>query len=99
MAHALEITTLSPAPGCTARDFVAANKDIDAYLAARDGFRWRKIAVCEDGSVIDIVAWDTQEQARSAAAGIMTEMSASPVHATIDHGTVDWRVVDVAHVI
>ncbi|MFH9983312.1 hypothetical protein ACH4ND_29595 [Streptomyces sp. NPDC017179] len=99
MAHALEITALSPAPGCTAQGFVAANKDIDAYLAERDGFRWRKIAVCEDGSVIDVVAWDAQEQAHSSAAGDMTGMSASPVHATIDHGTVDWRVVDVAHVI
>ncbi|MFC7258748.1 hypothetical protein [Streptomyces lutosisoli] len=97
MAHVLEITTLAPAPGCTAADFVEANKDIDAYLARQPGYRWRNIAVHGDGTVVDIVAWDSEEQARASAAGIMTEMGSSPVHATIDHASVDWRVIDVLH--
>ncbi|MEU8932498.1 hypothetical protein AB0D30_21740 [Streptomyces sp. NPDC048409] len=99
MTHALEITTFAPAAGCTAQDFLDANEAIDAYLAARPGFRWRNIAVCDDGTVIDIVAFDSEAQARTSAAGIMTQMADSPVHATIDHSTVDWRVVDVAHVL
>ncbi|WP_210590654.1 antibiotic biosynthesis monooxygenase [Streptomyces sp. GESEQ-35] len=97
MTHVLEITTLTPAPGRTAADFVEANKDIDAYLARQPGYRWRNIAVREDGTVVDIVAWDSEEQARTSAAGIMTEMASSPVHDTIDHTTVDWRVIEVLH--
>ena len=97
MAHVLEITTLAPAPGRTAADFVEANQDIDAYLSRQPGYRWRNIAVREDGIVVDIVAWDSAEQARASAAGIMTEIASSPVHDTIDHTSVDWRVIDILH--
>ncbi|MFF4622196.1 nuclear transport factor 2 family protein [Nonomuraea jabiensis] len=95
MPHALEITTFNLAAGLTGADFVAANDDINEYLRRRPGFRWRHIAEDGDGGIIDIVAWDTRAEARASASGIMTEMAASPVHATIDHGTVDFRIVTV----
>ncbi|MFF3565324.1 hypothetical protein ACFYXS_35300 [Streptomyces sp. NPDC002574] len=97
MDHVLEITTFAPAPGRTAADFVAAGQDVDAYLARQPGFRGRTVAVREDGTVVDIVAWDTAGQAMAAARGITTETGGSPVHATIDQRTVDWQVARVAH--
>jgi hypothetical protein len=93
----LEVTVLRPAAGRTAADFVAANDDIDDYLRRQPGFRWRRIAVAEDGTVIDIVAYDSMAQARAGAAGITGEMADSPVHDTIDHGTVQWRLTKVTH--
>lgn len=95
MPHALEITTFRLAAGLTGDDFVAANADIDEYLRRRPGFRGRHIAEDGDGGIIDIVVWDTRAEARASARGIMTEMADSPVHATIDHGTVDFRIVTV----
>jgi hypothetical protein len=93
----LEVTVLRPAAGLTADDFVAANDDIDDYLRRQPGFRWRRIAVAEDGTVIDIVAYDSMARARAGAAGITGEMADSPVHDTIDHGTVQWRLTKVTH--
>ncbi|MEU6206673.1 hypothetical protein ABZ814_24170 [Micromonospora musae] len=95
MSEALEITTFRLVPGLSVADFVAANEDIDAYLRRRPGFRWRRISEAEDGTIIDIVAWDSAADGRRSAAGIMTEMADSPVHDTIDQSTVDFRIVPV----
>ena len=95
MPETLEITTLRPAAGLTTADFVAANDDINAYLQRQPGFRWRRIVETDDGRIIDIVAYDSRTYARSGAAGITGEMADSPVHAAIDHGTVDWQLTTV----
>lgn len=97
MTETLEVTTLRPAAGLTVADFVKSNADIDAYLQRRPGFRWRRIVETEDGAVIDIVAYDSMEAAEAGAAGISAEMAASPVHAAIDHSTVDWKLTTVVH--
>lgn len=90
-----QVTTLRPAPGLTPEDFVAANADINEYLRGRPGFQWRRIVVRDDGTVLDIVAYDSIEHARSGAAGITGEMGGSPVHEAIDHATVDWQLTTV----
>jgi hypothetical protein len=97
MAETLEITTLRPAPGHTADDFVKANADIDAYLKRQPGFLWRRIVETDDGRVIDIVASARLPHARAGAAGITGEMADSPVHATIDHDSVDWQLTTALH--
>ncbi len=97
MTEVLEVTTFTLVAGLTGADFVAANKDIDEYLKRRPGFRWRRITEDDDGTIMDIVAWDNEADARASANGIMTEMGDSPVHATIDHGTVDFRIIPVLH--
>jgi hypothetical protein len=97
MTETLEVTTLRPAAGLTAADFITANADIDAYLQRQPGFEWRRILETEDGTVIDIVAYDSMEHARAGAAGISGEMAGSPVHATIDHSSVDWKLTTVRH--
>ncbi|MEU0136875.1 hypothetical protein ABZ172_23045 [Streptomyces sp. NPDC006296] len=92
MAETLEITTLRPAAGHTVQDFVEANADINAYLRRRPGFLWRRMVETDDGRIIDIVAYDSLLHARAGAAGITGEMADSPVHATIDHDSVDWQI-------
>lgn len=95
MSEALEITTFRLAPGLTGADFVNANEDINDYLRHQRGFRWRRIVEDDDGTITDIVAWNSAEDGRRSAAGIMTKMADSPVHATIDHTTVEFRIVPV----
>ncbi|MET0931914.1 MAG: hypothetical protein ABWX74_20535 [Aeromicrobium sp.] len=99
MTETLEVTVLRPAPGLTAADFIAANADIDVFLARQPGFQWRRITETDDGTIIDIVAYDSKEHALAGAGGISGEMADSPVHASIDHATVEWRVATVAHVV
>jgi hypothetical protein len=97
MTETLEVTTLRPATGMTAADFIAANADIDEYLKRQPGFEWRRILEHADGTIIDIVAYDSMEHARSGAAGISGEMAGSPVHGTINHASVDWKLTTVVH--
>jgi len=95
MSEALEITTFRLVSGLTGADFVNANVDITAYLRRQPGFRWRRITEDNDGTITDIVAWDSITDGQRSAAGIMTEMANSQVHATIDHATVEFRIVPV----
>ncbi|MHA4946078.1 hypothetical protein ACX27O_02065 [Micromonospora sp. SD19] len=95
MSEALEMTTFRLVPGLTGADFVNANEDINDYLRRQPGFRWRRIVQDDDGTVTDIVAWNSAADGRRSASGIMTEMADSPVHTTIDHATVDFRIVPV----
>lgn len=92
MAETLEVATLGAAPGCTAKDFVEANTDINAYLQRQPGFLWRRIVETDDGRIIDIVAYDSLPHARAGAAGITGEMAGFRVHTTIDHDSVDWQL-------
>ena len=93
------MTSFRLVAGLTSADFVAANADIDLYLRRQRGFRWRRITVDADGTVTDIVAWDSAADGRRSANGIMSEMAHSPVHATIDQSTVTFRIVPVVHLL
>ncbi|MEU7925772.1 hypothetical protein [Micromonospora sp. NPDC049107] len=95
MSEALEMTTFRLVAGLTGADFVDANEDINEYLRRQPGFRWRRIMQADDGTITDIVAWDSAADGRRSASEIMTEMAGSPVHATIDQATVDFRIVPV----
>lgn len=92
MTEVLEITTFSLAPNVTAADFLAANTDINAYLRRQPGFLWRRIVQRDDQTIVDVVAYASRDDADSGSRGIVGEMADSPVHATIDHGTVDWQL-------
>ena len=96
MREVLEVTSFKLA-GFSGAQFVAANDEVNDYLRRQPGFRWRRIAQHADGTVIDIVAWDTMANAEASASGIMTEMAGSPVHGLIDQSTVDWTVAPVRH--
>ena len=89
------MTTFRLVSGLAGADFVEANKDINDYLRRQPGFRWRRITEDEDGTITDIVAWDSAADGARSAEGIMTEMADSPVHAIIDHTTVEFRIVPV----
>jgi hypothetical protein len=96
MTEALEITTFK-LNGQSCKEFIAANADIDEWLKRQPGFRSRRIAERDDGTIVDMLIWDSAEEGRRAASGIMTEMGHSLVHGMIDQITVDWTVAPVRH--
>ncbi|MBN9222229.1 MAG: hypothetical protein J0I79_30185 [Mesorhizobium sp.] len=96
MTEAIEVTTFK-LRGQSCAQFVAANADIDAWLLRQPGFLSRRIAERDDGTIVGVLLWASAEAGRKAAAGIMTEMGHSPVHAMIDQHTVDWTVAPVRH--
>jgi hypothetical protein len=96
MTEAIEVTTFK-LNGQSCKEFVAANATIDAWLKRQPGFRSRRIAERDDGTIVDMLIWDSVEGGRKAANSIMIEMGHSPVHGMIDQSTVDWTVAPVRH--
>jgi antibiotic biosynthesis monooxygenase (ABM) superfamily enzyme len=94
---AVEITTFRLIDGLTMQDFVDANHDIDAWLRDQPGFVSRRICARDDGHVVDVLVWTSVDAAHRAAAGVVTEMAHSPVHAAIDQSTVNWTIAPVHH--
>lgn len=47
--------------------------------------------------VVDMLLWTSVANGERAARGIVTELAGSPVHAAIDHATVDWSVRSCRH--
>jgi hypothetical protein len=92
----LEITTFKLRTGDT-EGFIKTNIEIDDWLKKQPGFQSRQIAVKEDGTIVDILAWNTVNDATAAMHGIMTEMAHSNVHELIDQSTVCWNVYPVYH--
>ncbi len=97
--EAVEITTFRLAPGLTMKDFIAANADVDAWLAEQPGFILRRMCEQADGSVVDVLLWATARDGRRAASGIVSELAHSPVHAAIDPATVDWSLHPCRHAV
>ncbi|ASU37161.1 hypothetical protein hmeg3_01855 [Herbaspirillum sp. meg3] len=92
MAEAMEITTFFLAKNVTMKGFIAANADVDAWLKLQPGFILRRITQRADGLVTDMLLWTSAKNGERAAHGIVTELAGSPVHAAVDHSTVDWSV-------
>ncbi len=97
--QAIEITTFK-LRNCTFSEFIEANKaDMDGWLKKQKGFRSRHIAEEPDGTVIDMLFWDTAEHGTDAMHRIISETSHSKVHTMIDQGTVSWHIAEVGHFI
>ncbi|MBB3392307.1 hypothetical protein FHT82_005088 [Rhizobium sp. BK275] len=97
MAHAIEITSFRLKDGLVAQDFLAANADVEPWLRRQPGFRSRIMVEHEDGTITDMVIWDTARQASDSASRLMRELADSPVHAVIDQTTVSWTIGSVFH--
>lgn len=93
---AIEITTFMLA-GFSCEQFIAANKDVDAFLKRQPGFQSRRIAEQADGSILDMLIWDSEQEGTAAMHGLMRELSDSPVHGMIDQETVSWNIVPVSY--
>ena len=94
----IEITTFK-IKGCTFVEFIKANTGIDEWLKKQSGFKSRRIAKKEDGTVVDMLIWDSVEEGTGAMNRIMAETSESKVHSLIDQGTVSWNMYPVRHTI
>jgi hypothetical protein len=96
ITEAIEYTTFK-LTGVTCQQFIAANEDVDAFLKRQTGFRSRRIAEMEDGTIFDMLIWDSVENGTQAMMKLMSELKDSPVHAMIDQQTVSWNISPVKY--
>ena len=92
----IEITTFK-IKNCSFEEFIKANADIHEWLKKQPGFQSRRIAEREDGTVIDMLIWDSVEEGTNAMHRIISETSNSKVHTMINQATVSWNMYPVRH--
>ena len=83
--------------GYSAVDFIKANTEVDVFLKRQPGFQSRTIAEQEDGTIIDILIWDSVENGTASAELLLVELKDSSVHSMIDQKTVTWVVAPIRH--
>lgn len=93
--QAAEVTSFRLKPGITARQAVAAGRDIDAWLRRQPGFVCRLMTATADGAITDTVVWASERDGRTSSGRLMAETASSPFHALVDGATVDWRFATV----
>ena len=97
MIEAVEITTFKLVRGCSGDKFIGANAEIDAWLKRQSGFRSRRILERDDGTIVDMLLWDSASESEASMHRLMDELRGSPVHKMIDQPTVSWSVLPVRH--
>jgi heme-degrading monooxygenase HmoA len=95
MTETLEIVTFRLKPG-TEAGFIANNGVMTDWLARQPGFLGRHLGRREDGTWVDVVRWQSMEQARAAAARIVTEIGGSEALQAIEPSSVDMSHATVA---
>ena len=95
MAETLEIVTFRLKPG-TEAGFVANNGLMTGWLARQPGFLGRRLGRREDGVWVDVVRWQSLEQAKAAADRIMAEIGDSEAVQAIDPASVNMMHAEVA---
>ena len=68
-----------------------AVQDMDPWLRAQAGFRWRRLAQFEDGALLDLIEWADAASATAAADQIMTAPQVAGFMALIDGSSVVMR--------
>ncbi|TPO05926.1 hypothetical protein [Mesorhizobium sp. B1-1-5] len=95
MTETLEIVTFRLKPDAEA-GFVASNGVITDWLGRQPGFLSRHLGRREDGSWVDVVRWQSMEQAGAAADRIMAEIGGSEAVQAIEPASVDMNHATIA---
>jgi hypothetical protein len=95
MTETLEIVTFRLKPG-TEAGFVANNGLMTDWLARQPDFLSRQLGRREDGVWVDVVRWQSLEQAKAAADRIMAEIGGSEAVQAIDPASVNMMHAEVA---
>lgn len=95
MTETLKIVGFQLKPG-TEQGFVAANNLVNDRLARQPGFLNRCLARHDDDHWVDVVRWQSREQALAAAGRILAEIGDCEAMQAIDPASVDLHHAAVA---
>ncbi|AZO03331.1 MULTISPECIES: hypothetical protein [unclassified Mesorhizobium] len=95
MTETLEIVTFRLKPG-TEAGFVANNRVMTDWLARQPGFLARHLGKREDGTWVDVVRWQSLDQAQAAADRIIAEIGDSEAMQAIEPASVVMSHAEIA---
>ncbi len=73
-----------------------AARDMEPWLRAQPGFRWRRLSRLDDGVLLDTIEWADMASAKAAAGQIMSAEPVSGFMALIDGPSVVMRHAHIA---
>jgi antibiotic biosynthesis monooxygenase (ABM) superfamily enzyme len=88
--QAIELVSFRLASNAS-QDFLAANEEINDWLASQPGFLRRDLAEGEDGTWLDVVVWQTMQEAHAAAAAMEAEAGNFVAMGMIDPASISMR--------
>jgi antibiotic biosynthesis monooxygenase (ABM) superfamily enzyme len=81
----LELVVYTLHEGATREQFLGANNAVSTWISKQPGFISRELVYDNQGNRwVDIIWWDTMEQAQAASEASMSSESCSPMFALID---------------
>ncbi|MBI1171320.1 hypothetical protein GC209_07965 [bacterium] len=94
-ARVAEVTVFRLRPGLGSSQVIAAGRDIDAWLRQQPGFVSRMLLEEADGSIMDVVVWQSQQACQDSARRLMDETAASAFHDLVAPATIRWHLAEV----
>jgi len=92
---AAEVTVFRLKPGLGSSQAIAAGRDIDAWLRRQPGFVSRTMLEEPDGSIMDVVIWESEQDGHSSSERLTDETATSPFHDLVDPASVRWYLAPV----
>lgn len=96
MTTTVETVSYKLAGGVARDDFLGANDAMTSWLSRQSGFQYRSLSQKEDGSWLDIVYWNTKEEADKAGVSFRQEMTATDFFMMVDPGSLEMAYSAVA---
>jgi len=84
-------------PGISREDYLQAAVAFEADLRRMPGFRSRRLLAGEDGLWVDLVSWDSLEEAMQAAQAFTANPSAQPMVDMLDADTVRMYHLEIVY--
>lgn len=84
----MELAIGKTKPGVLREDYLEAAAAVEADLRRMPGFRGRKLLAGEDGLWVDLVEWDSMDEALAAAQAFTNIPSALPMIEMLDPDTI-----------
>ena len=92
--NAIEVVIFKTKPEFDQQQEKASLDSLNSIVGARKGFISRQLARSEDGKWMDLIFWESMEDAKAAADDIMKLESAQKAFSVIDEQTMDFYHFD-----
>ena len=96
MTTTVETVSYKLAAGVANDAFLKASEVMTRWVSRQSGLQYRSLSQKDDGSWLDIVYWNTKEDAEKAGESFRQEMIATDFYMMIDPGSVEMAYSAVA---
>ncbi len=93
----LEVVVFKLAEGVTDELFLESAQGIEGWLETKPGFLNRRLSKDENGMWLDLIEWESMDEAQSAAAEIMSQPAGQAFSANIDGPSVQMYHMQTIH--